>query len=99
MRVANVRTFAGDGVYVGRPSPWGNPFPVASDRAGAIAKFRAFAEERLANNPGWLDPLRDAEVLTCWCAPLPCHADVLIELIDKLPPTEYDRVLAGEFNE
>lgn len=32
----------------------------------------------------WLAPLRDATALACWC-PLdqPCHADVLIELLDE----------------
>lgn len=79
-------------IYVGRPSTWGNPFVVSHmwDHSGlvltreeAIARFRVHATTvRLKNNPDWLVPLYEAEALVCWCAPLSCHADVLVELIN-----------------
>ena len=83
MRVENKRTYDGPGIYVGRPSQWGNPFPVGADRASAIRQFRQFALSRLDANPGWLDSLAEAEVLVCWCAPLSCHADVLVEFVTQ----------------
>jgi hypothetical protein len=83
-------------VYVGRPSRWGNPFRVTTlkkkyknvrrpwdivdDRDKALTEFREYAEHRYLNNPEWIDPLIDKD-LVCWC-PLtkPCHADFLLEL-------------------
>lgn len=66
-------------IYVGRPTKWGNPFVVGRDgtRADVIQKYRE-----------WLSPeLRAAarrelagKDLVCWCAPLACHANVLLEI-------------------
>lgn len=67
-------------VYIGRPSKWGNPFVVDQDgtRAEVIEKYERWLStmpELLAE----LDELR-GQVLGCWCAPLPCHGDVLARL-------------------
>ena len=71
-------------VYVGRPSKWGNPFKIGRDgnREGVIEAYRQYALRRLADEPNWLDSLRDKD-LVCFCAPLPCHADILLELANK----------------
>lgn len=83
MRVLNKRFGPQPGVYVGRGSPWGNPFKTnALGRDWAIAQFRSYAIHRLQVEPTWLDPLRGASALVCYCAPLPCHADVLVKLIN-----------------
>lgn len=73
-------------VYVGRPSKWGNPFRRGVDgtRTEVIARFEASLRA---------DPRRLAEVrrelrgkhLVCWCAPLPCHADVLLRIANEVP--------------
>lgn len=72
-------------VYVGRPSDFGNPF---SHKDGTLAEHRvATREEAISRYEAWLmaqpalvervkRELR-GKVLACWCAPLPCHADVL----------------------
>lgn len=67
-------------VYVGRPSKWGNPFKVGRDgsREEVITKYRAW----LPMSGLDLSELRDKD-LVCWCAPLPCHADVLIEIANR----------------
>ena len=85
-RVVNVRRERCD-VYVGRPSPWGNPF---SHLAGTLAAHRvrtreeavACYEEWIRSQPQLLTmlPFLRGKVLGCWCAPLPCHADVLLRL-------------------
>lgn len=69
--------------YIGRPSPWGNPFVIGKDgtREEVIEKYR----EWILNNPELLADLwslrgRD---LACWCAPKACHGDVLLELANN----------------
>ena len=70
-------------VYIGRPSKWGNPFSEGKDgtRAEVIKKYHKYM---LSNNEllGQLDEL-DGKVLGCWCKPLACHGDVLVELIEQ----------------
>lgn len=70
-------------VYIGRPSKWGNLFVIGRDgsRADVIAKYRAWivAQPALMNA---LDELGDRDLI-CWCAPLACHGDVLIELANR----------------
>lgn len=74
-------------IYVGRPSKWGNPFKVYPDkRGGAFAHHIAVMSHKDWLLSGAADsPLKDiselrGKDLVCWCAPLPCHADVLLEL-------------------
>lgn len=70
-------------LFIGRPSKWGNPFAIGRDgsRADVIAKYRAWigAQPALMNA---LDELRGRDLI-CWCAPLACHGDVLIELANR----------------
>jgi len=67
---------------IDRSTPFGNPFHISSrcTRELAIARFTEY----------WLspeiEPLRALAVqtlrghdLACWCAPLPCHGDVLMK--------------------
>jgi uncharacterized protein DUF4326 len=60
-----------------------NPFVIVRDgsRADVIAKYRAWivTQPQLMNA---LDELRGRN-LVCWCAPLACHGDVLIELANR----------------
>jgi hypothetical protein len=79
-------------VYIGRPSrgyPEGsifaNPFRIGpdGDRATVIAKYRAHALASPAI-PAALPSLK-GRVLGCWCAPLACHGDVLVEMLEGAP--------------
>jgi hypothetical protein len=70
-----------DGVYIGRPSKWGNPFRIGpdGDREAVIAKYRAF----LVSRPDLVDAVRRelaGRNLVCFCAPKACHGDVLLEI-------------------
>ena len=73
-----------DAVYVGRPSKWGNPWNIcpAYPRGEVIVLFRIYATVRLSEDPHWLDELKGRD-LVCWCAPLACHGDVLLELANQ----------------
>ena len=71
-------------VYVGRPSKWGNPFVVGKDgtREQVIEKYRVWIGHRIENGEVDIEELRGQDLL-CWCAPLPCHGDVLVELANR----------------
>ena len=79
-------------VFIGRGSKWGNPFTHIKDkltlathivetREEAIEKYREYIldNEELMNS---LDEL-DGKVLGCYCKPLSCHGDILLELITE----------------
>ena len=69
-------------VYIGRPSKWGNPFPVSMGRKECIEAY----EKWIMTQPQLLADLHElkGKVLGCWCAPLPCHGDVLVKLANQL---------------
>ena len=63
-------------------SEWANPFPIG--RHGTREEVIAGYREDLLLRPelrAALPELR-GRVLGCWCMPLPCHGDVLVELTD-----------------
>jgi hypothetical protein len=90
-RVVNLRhEELGDAVYVGRASPrrglaesaFANPYKIGQDgtRAEVIQKYLSWLlsrQELLLRLP----ELRGRR-LACWCSPEPCHANVLVELVD-----------------
>jgi hypothetical protein len=73
-------------VYVGRAnrryglpgSKWANPFVEGKDgdRLTVIAKYK---HEHLPSVIADIGELRGYD-LVCWCAPQPCHADLLLAL-------------------
>lgn len=69
-------------VLIARPSPWGNPFKVGRDgtRAECIQKYRVWIHEQ----PHLLARIHElrGKRLGCYCAPLPCHGDVLADIAD-----------------
>jgi len=85
MKVLNKRSdpIPKGAVFVGRPSKWGNPFKIGRDgtRAEVIRKYK----EWLLGNEELMEQLEElrGKDLYCFCSPLPCHADVLLELANK----------------
>lgn len=72
-------------IYVGRPSKWGNPFKIGKDgtREEVIQKYRSRIFNILQSaDSHYLDELKGKD-LVCWCSPLPCHADILLELANQ----------------
>ena len=76
-------------VYVGRPSRFGNPYPV--ECFGSIERVMTMYRRFLTETPIGRDVAVAAQQhlrgkdLACWC-PLdqPCHADVLLEIANAL---------------
>ena len=78
-------------VYIGRPSPWGNPF---SEKKETLARYRtATREEAIQKYEEWLMAQPDVvelvktelkgKVLGCWCHPKSCHGDVLARVANE----------------
>lgn len=87
-------------VYIGRGSPWGNPFthlPLSRTKAQfqvateeeSMTSYEAWLRERLAKEPQLRRQLLklDGHELVCYCNPRPCHGDILIKLIEELKTT------------
>jgi Domain of unknown function (DUF4326)/ParB/Sulfiredoxin domain len=75
-----VRWAQADGrlISIDRRTEWGNPFelPYDGDRETVI---RNYANHYLPHKPSLLSRLHElrGKALACWCAPEPCHGDVL----------------------
>lgn len=78
-------------VYIGRPSKWGNPFKIGDYHHGR----KMTREDTIEAYKDWLlysidgvelqKDLHELEgkILGCWCKPLPCHGDILVDLLIK----------------
>lgn len=78
-------------IYVGRPSPFGNPFShkpsskaetKVESREEAIAKF----EEWVRTQPQLMEKIKKelkGKILGCWCRPANCHGDVLVKIASE----------------
>lgn len=73
-------------VYIGRPSKWGNPFPItpSCSREESISKYKKFLWGQIQAGEVSLEELAALhnKTLACWCAPKPCHGDVLTKAAD-----------------
>ncbi|WP_205617365.1 A1S_2505 family phage non-structural protein [Pelomicrobium methylotrophicum] len=89
MRILNrrhlVSPWPAHAVWVGRPTPLGNPFVIGRDgsREEVIARYREWLEARIRErDPAVLTAmagLREDSSLVCACAPEPCHAEAIRE--------------------
>jgi len=71
-------------VYIGRGSSFGNPYKIGvhGTREEVIAKYEKFVRR----NPHLLARIRRelrGKVLGCWCAPKPCHGNVLLQIANE----------------
>jgi hypothetical protein len=90
MQIVNVRDFGGVAaaraagvVYCGRPSALGNPFHLqpGEPRGATIRQYRRWLWNKIQTGDqqvlGALSVLRPDSTLGCWCAPEPCHCEVI----------------------
>jgi hypothetical protein len=80
--VVHIRKSAYD-IYIGRPSPWGNPFRIGidGDRKTVIRKYKQW----LLAQPELIERAKKelkGKRLACWCKPSACHGDVLAEIVN-----------------
>lgn len=85
--VVNMSTTRIWDVRIDRGTLWGNKYVVGRDgtREECIAKWERDFHERLENDPDFRSAtLRlSGRVLGCWCAPLPCHGDIIAEWLNE----------------
>jgi len=78
-------------VYIGRPSPLGNPFPMPRyTRNECIRLYRDWLENQAEGSEakgelGRISEMaREGDVyLVCWCAPLACHGNIIKDLLEE----------------
>ena len=72
---------AAGAVRIDRRTRWGNPYVIGrhGTRAEVIALYRVELWRRIRAGEIALEELAklDGRRLACWCAPKPCHGDVL----------------------
>jgi hypothetical protein len=92
IEIKNKRDYSGSGVYVGRPSPLGNPFPMLNEgmRDEVCDKYQAWLRAEYKKNGAVKAELERLArmykaqgrlVLVCWCAPKRCHAQSIKKAI------------------
>ena len=91
VKVVNLRDFGGRRkaeaagvIYVGRPTPLGNPFSLLKfSRQNSIDRYRRWLYERLTIGDEKvieaLESLTDKSVIGCFCKPLACHGDIIVK--------------------
>jgi hypothetical protein len=71
---------------------------VVASREQSVESYRAYAKEQYKTNPEFKAKINElakqyAETgkleLVCWCAPLPCHGDVLARVIEFIAKRDY----------
>jgi hypothetical protein len=83
-------------INIDRPNPLGNTFSITPERRReqVIELFRNDLELEIKRREGprYRAVLEIAEhllsgrdvYLACWCKPLPCHGDVIVEVVERL---------------
>ncbi len=96
IRILNKKTdvVPANAIYVGRPSPLGNPFLIGphGSREEVVAKYKAWLGQKLGTDPVSTEMVRLANLyiqtgeltLVCWCAPEACHGDVIKKYIQQM---------------
>lgn len=78
-------------VYIGRPSPWGNPW---SHKMGTLAEYRvdtraqaieAFEKWFRSQPQLMLRAKRElkGKILGCFCSPLACHGEIIAKIANE----------------
>lgn len=98
-KLINLKTGEPYDIYIGRgkcpvtgkESIWGNPY---SHKQNSIAKYKVKSRkeaikmyrEYILNSPELLAKIPElkGKILGCFCKPMACHGDVLLELINDL---------------
>lgn len=85
-RVVSMRFTSDYDVRVDRRTRWGNPFIMhkEEERLEVIDLYRNYLRSEITQGSITLEDLAalHGKTLACWCAPKPCHGDVLAAAAD-----------------
>lgn len=78
-RVVHVKDRIPGAIFIGRPGPYGNPFIIGrhGTRIEVIELYRKLLVRNKELSIRVVKELKGKD-LSCFCAPLPCHGDVLL---------------------
>jgi predicted glycosyltransferase involved in capsule biosynthesis len=84
-KILNKYKDTGVGVYIGRPSIWGNPFVIGKDgnRDEVIEKYKAWLSDKHDLIQAVKTELKGKNLI-CFCAPAKCHGDVLLQIANEI---------------
>lgn len=76
-------------VYIGRGTPWGNPFAIGDEGLGrpeVIAMYQEYFQKKFVDDPEGNRAIRSlkGKVLGCHCKPAACHGDVIAAYLNSL---------------
>lgn len=73
-------------IYIGRGSPWGNPYKIGEDgtREEVIEKYRLYLWEQIKSGKITKEQLiaLQSKRLGCFCKPQACHGDIIIKAVE-----------------
>ena len=84
-KVVNLRSEAYD-MYIGRGSIFGNPYRIGKDdRQAVLAKYKEYFYKRVNIDMVFKNAVLNlkGKVLGCYCKPLACHGDIIIEYLEN----------------
>lgn len=69
-------------------SPFANPYKVGRDGSLSeiLIKYEEYIRKKLEKDSELREELLslDGKTLGCWCAPDPCHGDILIRILEEI---------------
>lgn len=94
IQIMNKRVYKGPGIYVGRPSPLGNPYPIGPHSRGECIELyeKLLRTAFVPGTPQYREIVSLTRrykasnnlILICWCAPLPCHGEIIARYIEHV---------------
>ena len=74
-------------------SQWANPFKIGKhgNREEVLEKYEKYIRCKLQNDTALCESLihMKGKKLGCWCAPEPCHGNILLRLIEEFSTNHY----------
>lgn len=84
-KIVNIKTDDFD-CYIGRPNLIGNPYKIGKDgnRDQVIAKYRRYFNFMMKTSVVFKEDIENlrGKRLGCYCRPLACHGDVIVEYLE-----------------
>ena len=95
--LVNIANYDGQYTYIGRGSPFGNPFKLQKDggdytRKESVMQYRECFYEKIELSAKFRKQVEElkGDTLGCYCYPEACHGDIILEYLEGEP---WDRAI------